>query len=60
MEDCNNFLNRQKDKPDIDSDFIRGRRLTDKESNAFMIQDIDMCFTEEEFYKAVEKFVKWK
>jgi hypothetical protein len=52
------FLERQDDQPDIDNDFIRGRRLTDKESMALMFQD--SIFDEEEYKKAVKAFVKWK
>lgn len=58
MENCEKFSNRNDNKPDIDNDFIRGHRLTDKESNALLFEDID--FDEDEFNKVVRAFVKWK
>lgn len=40
------------------NEFIRGRRLTDKESSLLLFQDI--CFNEEEFNKAIEAYINWK
>lgn len=53
-----NFKTRENNKSDIDNDYIRGRRLTDKESMNLMIQDIN--FNEEKFNEVVKKYVKWK
>ncbi len=54
--DNSKFLDRETDKPDIDNDFIRGRRLTDQESLALMFQDT--IFNEEEFKRVFDKYVK--
>jgi hypothetical protein len=52
------FLNRKNNTPDIDSDFIIERRLSNIESTALMIQDVNI--DEEELEKAIEQYVKWR
>lgn len=52
------FLNRKNNTPDIDNDFIKGRRLSNIESTAIMIQDVNI--DEKELEKAIEQYVKWR
>lgn len=45
-------------KAEIDTDVVRGRKLTNQESLSIMIQDVS--FNSEKLNKAIEKYVKWK
>lgn len=45
-------------KAEIDTDVVRGRKLTNQELLSIMIQDVS--FNSEKLNKAIEKYVKWK
>jgi hypothetical protein len=57
--DLDKFLNRKTNKPDVDSDIIRGRRLTNLESMYLLLPDLPSI--DEKILKEVLKpYIKWE
>lgn len=53
------YLNRPNAKQDIDSDIIRGKRLTNLESMSLLIQD-PIQIDQEVLDEVLTKYIKWK
>lgn len=53
------FLNKKYDKPDIDNDVIKGKRLTNLESMSLLVEE-DIGLSQVELNEILEPYIKWK